>query len=605
MGISSSVVFQMLRKQKKLMMPAAAVLPSLLLARNPVPRELGLLTTQKTVVCTSEKGYYFVQEDRASLLASKRWQISRMFLSGIAGIMTLAGSSQWAMAEQVQGQQQHPTPSSIPAALSVNSSEQEVQLVEESLQSSEQPAELQSNSHTARWRIYTDMGRDLCSKGRLDEAEKYFVRAVEEAKKGFGDRDPHVASSCNNLAELYRMKREHANAEPLFVEAVQRLEQALGPEHPSVGFTLHNLASTYLQQRKFEEAQSCYEIKEKTLGPNHPEYANTMFHLASVLQLQGNISDAEHLIRDSLRILEEGGVGHSQTALRRMSRLAEILVHSGQLQEAEILQRKILHILELLQGPDSLSTIMAVDNLATTLQALRKLDEAEELFDRCLQVRLKALSPSHILVGSTLYKRALVTSQRADGIMEKGLEGKAEAMADYETAQEMLRQSIRIAEQRWEEALDTVVIADAAATANLSTAANIGPKVLSALTPPLLALVRALNALAVVEIRQAELADTHAGVEEGKREAERVLRHCLFLLDKPPGVVEELLNIPEIQRELFACLQRLAALLTQNQGQGRSTSNSGAAHEAALLLSRAETVKAKYLTPKTSSLPNA
>jgi hypothetical protein len=75
----------MLRKQKKLMMPAAAVLPSLLLARNPVPRELGLLTTQKTVVCTSEKGYYFVQEDRASSLASKRWQISRMFLSGIAG----------------------------------------------------------------------------------------------------------------------------------------------------------------------------------------------------------------------------------------------------------------------------------------------------------------------------------------------------------------------------------------------------------------------------------------------------------------------------------------------------------------------------------------
>jgi hypothetical protein len=35
--------------------------------------------------------------------------------------------------------------------------------------------------------------------GRLDEAEKYFGRALEEAKKGFGDRDPHVASSCNNL----------------------------------------------------------------------------------------------------------------------------------------------------------------------------------------------------------------------------------------------------------------------------------------------------------------------------------------------------------------------------------------------------------------------
>ncbi|KAG0576801.1 hypothetical protein KC19_5G108700 [Ceratodon purpureus] len=136
-----------------------------------------------------------------------------------------------------------------------DNAEQEVQLVEDSLQSSESP----SNSHTARWRIYTDMGRDLFSQGRLDEAEKYFVRALEEAKEGFGERDPHVASSCNNLAELYRMKREYAKAEPLFLESVQRLEQALGPMHESVGFALHNLAGTYLQQHNYEQARVCYE----------------------------------------------------------------------------------------------------------------------------------------------------------------------------------------------------------------------------------------------------------------------------------------------------------------------------------------------------------
>lgn len=41
-------------------------------------------------------------------------------------------------------------------------SPQEVQLVEDSLQSPES-GEIASNSHTARWRIYTDMGRDLFS----------------------------------------------------------------------------------------------------------------------------------------------------------------------------------------------------------------------------------------------------------------------------------------------------------------------------------------------------------------------------------------------------------------------------------------------------------
>lgn len=33
----------------------------------------------------------------------------------------------------------------------------------------------------------------------MEEAEKLFVSALQEAKEGFGERDPHVASACNNL----------------------------------------------------------------------------------------------------------------------------------------------------------------------------------------------------------------------------------------------------------------------------------------------------------------------------------------------------------------------------------------------------------------------
>ena len=35
--------------------------------------------------------------------------------------------------------------------------------------------------------------------GNLGEAEKYFILASKEAKVVFGERDPHVASSLNNL----------------------------------------------------------------------------------------------------------------------------------------------------------------------------------------------------------------------------------------------------------------------------------------------------------------------------------------------------------------------------------------------------------------------
>ncbi|CAH1428287.1 unnamed protein product [Lactuca virosa] len=58
------------------------------------------------------------------------------------------------------------------------------------------------------------------------DAERLFVGALQEAKEGFGERDPHVASACNNLAELYRVKKAFDKAEPLYLNAISILEVA-------------------------------------------------------------------------------------------------------------------------------------------------------------------------------------------------------------------------------------------------------------------------------------------------------------------------------------------------------------------------------------------
>ena len=43
-------------------------------------------------------------------------------------------------------------------------------------------------------------------------------RALEEAKKGFGEDDGHVAAAYNNLAEVLRNSRQFDKAEPLYLE---------------------------------------------------------------------------------------------------------------------------------------------------------------------------------------------------------------------------------------------------------------------------------------------------------------------------------------------------------------------------------------------------
>lgn len=42
------------------------------------------------------------------------------------------------------------------------------------------------------------------------------LQAVEMAREGFGEDDPHMASACNNLAEFYRIRRQYDAAEPLY-----------------------------------------------------------------------------------------------------------------------------------------------------------------------------------------------------------------------------------------------------------------------------------------------------------------------------------------------------------------------------------------------------
>ncbi|XP_019460339.1 PREDICTED: kinesin light chain 4-like [Lupinus angustifolius] len=100
-----------------------------------------------------------------------------------------------------------------------------------------------------------------------------------------------------------------------------------------------------------EKARLNYEralkIKRRVLGYGHSECADTMYHLGVVLYLQGKERDAEALIQDSIKMLEEGDEGESIVCIRRLRYLSQMYLKSHRLADAEMVQRKILHIMEL------------------------------------------------------------------------------------------------------------------------------------------------------------------------------------------------------------------------------------------------------------------
>lgn len=396
-----------------------------------------------------------------------------------------------------------------------------------------------SNIHTSKWRVFTDNGRDLFLQGKLEDAERLFVGALQEAKEGFGERDPHVASACNNLAELYRVKKAFDKAEPLYLEAINILEESYGHDDIRVGAALHNLGQFYLIQSNLNGARACYEralkIKRRVLGEGHADYAETMYHLGKVLDLQGNGKEAEALIKESIHILEEGGQGGSFLCMRRLRNLVQIYIKSNKLNDAVNIQRKILHTMEVSKGWDSLETVIAAESLALILQSEGNLIEAKELLQRCLDSRRKLLPEDHIQIAANMLHL---------GRVELLLYNQSKATAVLDNAQDFLCNAIRVARQ--------------ALNKFKKQGANRKISRIDAHSQhtALLILLQALNTLSQLQVTKSELHEK----KMLNSDAEKALLDCISAF-KQFGSEMGLFNFGDIKGEYLSCLKHLSSLL--------------------------------------------
>ena len=89
--------------------------------------------------------------------------------------------------------------------------------------------------------------------GYYFDAVNSFQAAVKEAE-AFGQQDPRLATSLNNLAELYRLEGLFVDAEPLYKRSLAIREKALGPEHPQVATSLENYAMLLRKTNREVEA---------------------------------------------------------------------------------------------------------------------------------------------------------------------------------------------------------------------------------------------------------------------------------------------------------------------------------------------------------------
>ncbi|UVJ44301.1 tetratricopeptide repeat protein [Pseudomonas sp. LS1212] len=255
-------------------------------------------------------------------------------------------------------------------------------------------------------------GRIAYTLGLYGDAEPLLERVLAIRMKALGPEHPDVATSLNNLAELYVAQGLFTKAEPLHQQALAIRMKALGPEHPDVATSLDNLAELYVAQGLFTKAEPLYQealaISKKALGPGHPDVAEGLHNLAALYHAQGLYAQAEPLFQQALAINKKArGPAHPDVA-KSLNNLALLYDSQGLYAQAEPLFQEALAISKKALGPAHPDVAVSLHNLAALYDAQGLYAQAEPLFQEALAISKKALGPAHPDVAKSLNNLALL-----------------------------------------------------------------------------------------------------------------------------------------------------------------------------------------------------
>ena len=235
-----------------------------------------------------------------------------------------------------------------------------------------------------------DLARD---QENYQDAERYFERALLAQQKSPNAAPFEIASSMDDLGDVYGLEGRFDDGERLLNQGLKLLEQAYGAgvvTAPNYQKTLNDLGNLYKDAGRFSEAETAFRraLDSGRAGPgeDHPNVAATMGNLANVLDQESRFAEAEDLYKRTLAVYERiFGPSHPVTAIA-LNNLANVYADQGRAEEAAGLQQRVLAIQEKIFGPDSPDVGRTLSNLANSYRGLGRQDQALPLYQRSLRI---------------------------------------------------------------------------------------------------------------------------------------------------------------------------------------------------------------------------
>jgi tetratricopeptide (TPR) repeat protein len=251
----------------------------------------------------------------------------------------------------------------------------------------------------ARWKQLNQEVRRLNNEAKFGEGIAIGEQALTLARELWGDKHPNVASSLNNLAELYRALNRYQEAEPLYKEAIAIDHHSLPPVHSQLATHLNNLALLYKSLNRYQEAEDLYKeaiaIARHSLPPLDPQLATHLNNLALLYRALNRYQEVEPLYKEAIAIDRQSLPPLDPSLATHLNNLANLYRTLNRYKEAEDLYKEAIAIDRHSLPPLDPQLASHLNNLAELCRTLNRYQEAEDLYKEAIAIDRQSLSPLH------------------------------------------------------------------------------------------------------------------------------------------------------------------------------------------------------------------
>ncbi|CAF1185592.1 unnamed protein product [Rotaria sp. Silwood1] len=155
-------------------------------------------------------------------------------------------------------------------------------------------------------RCYHGLGNVTDEKGDYDSSLEWHEKSLKMRIKALKPDHPHLAPSYISIGCDHFNKSDYPKALESYNTALEIIKKAFGESHPDIAMCLNNIGCVYERQKNYSKALECHQqaldIRLDYLPKDHPEVAQSHHNMGNIYRCQGEYDLALQHYNESLEI---------------------------------------------------------------------------------------------------------------------------------------------------------------------------------------------------------------------------------------------------------------------------------------------------------------